>query len=62
MRNVIYVKEAALAGADAATIPSDVLESLMTSEMSEVGVQGFLSEWKKLPVNKRQYFEPKTKT
>lgn len=45
MRNTIYVKEAALAGADVATIPPDILFSLMDSELGDLSLKGFLQEW-----------------
>lgn len=57
MRNVVYVKEAALAGADVATIPPEVLYQMMVSELTDVSLKGFLSEWNKLPEEKRNYFE-----
>ncbi len=56
MRNSIYVKQAALAGAHVATVPPDVLEQMMLSELTDVGLEGFLAEWKKMPREKRDYF------
>lgn len=56
MRNSIYVKEAALAGADVVTVPPEVLDSMMFSEMTDISLRGFLSEWDKLPAEKRNYF------
>jgi transaldolase len=57
MRNVVYVKEAAMAGADAITIPPDVLGLMMKSELSDISLAGFLKEWETLPAKKRQYFD-----
>ena len=57
MRNSIYVKEAALAGAHVATIPPEVLKQMMYSELSEIALDGFLKEWEKLPKEKREYFK-----
>jgi transaldolase len=57
MRNPIYVKEAALAGAHVATIPPEVLSQMMDSELSWVSLQGFLAEWDKMPEDKKIYFE-----
>ncbi|NQT49977.1 fructose-6-phosphate aldolase [Candidatus Kuenenbacteria bacterium] len=45
MRNEIYVKDAALAGAHVATIPPDVLEQMMKSELTDLGLKDFLSQW-----------------
>jgi transaldolase len=57
MRNVIYVKKAALAGADVATVPPEVLQGMMESELSNISLKGFLHEWEKLPEDKRVYFK-----
>ncbi len=57
MRNEIYVKHAALAGAHVATIPPEVLDAMMESELTDVSLHGFLAEWEKLPPEKRQYFK-----
>lgn len=57
MRNEIYVKQAALSGADIATIPPEVLQQMMTSELTNLGLHDFLNEWRKLPTEKREYFE-----
>lgn len=57
MRNAIYVKEAALSGSDVATIPPEVLTSMLTSELSELALDGFLEEWDKLEPSKRKYFD-----
>ncbi len=60
MRNEIYVKEAALAGAHVATIPPEVLAQMMQSELTNISLKGFLAEWDKLPEEKRSYFKPKS--
>ena len=57
MRNSIYVKEAAIAGAHVATIPPEILSQMMHSELSDIALDGFLEEWKKLPKEKRDYFK-----
>ena len=56
MRNAVYVKKAAISGAHVATIPPDVIHDMLYSELSEVSLDGFLEEWKKLPEEKRNYF------
>jgi len=53
MRNQIYVKEAALAGAHVATIPPNVLEAMLESEMSKASLRGFLDVWETLPEESR---------
>jgi len=57
MRNVIYVKESALAGVDVATIPPEVLEQMMNNELTNLSLTGFLQEWNNLPEDKRDYFK-----
>ncbi|MBN2716799.1 MAG: fructose-6-phosphate aldolase [Deltaproteobacteria bacterium] len=57
MRNVIYVKEAALAGVHVATIPPDILDQMMHNELTDISLKGFLNEWHKLPPEKRNYFD-----
>ena len=57
MRNSIYVKEAALSGAHVATIPPDVIHDMLYSELTEISLDGFLEEWRKLPEEKRNYFD-----
>lgn len=56
MRNVIYVKETALAGADVATIPPEVLEQMMNNELTNISLEGFLKQWYELDEEKRNYF------
>ncbi len=59
MRNPIYVKEAALAGAHVATIPPEVLDQMMRSELTDLSLKGFLDKWEMLPEAKRDYFSVK---
>jgi transaldolase len=49
MRTPIYVKEAALAGVDVATIPPEVLDQMMRSELTNVTLKDFLDKWEKMP-------------
>lgn len=49
IRNPLHVIEAALAGADCATIPYEVLMSLMKHPLTDIGVERFLADWKKVP-------------
>jgi transaldolase len=57
MRNSIYVKEAALAGAHVATIPPNVLDQMLESELSIVALNGFLEEWENMPNEQKLYFK-----
>ncbi|OGX33039.1 MAG: fructose-6-phosphate aldolase [Omnitrophica WOR_2 bacterium RIFCSPLOWO2_12_FULL_51_24] len=49
IRNPLHVIEAAKAGADCATIPYDVLMNLMKHPLTDIGVERFLNDWKKVP-------------
>jgi transaldolase len=49
IRNPIHVLEAALMGADIATIPYKVLEQLVKHPLTDVGIERFLKDWKKIP-------------
>ncbi len=47
IRNPLHVLEAALIGADIATIPFDVLSKLAAHPLTDKGLQAFLNDWKK---------------
>ncbi len=47
IRSVGHVKEAALAGADVATIPPAVLRALVHHPLTDKGIEQFLADWKK---------------
>lgn len=49
VRHPIHVVESALAGADIATIPFSVLEQLMKHPLTDIGIERFLEDWKKVP-------------
>ena len=49
IRNPIHVIESAKAGADCATIPYDVLMNLIKHPLTDIGVERFLNDWKKVP-------------
>ncbi|UCD84566.1 MAG: fructose-6-phosphate aldolase [Deltaproteobacteria bacterium] len=49
IRNPLHVLEAALMGADIATIPFNVIEQLTRHPLTDVGIKRFLSDWKKVP-------------
>ena len=43
----IHVKQAAMAGADVATMPPAVLKSLVKHPLTDKGLEAFLADWKK---------------
>jgi len=49
IRNPIHVLEAALIGADVATIPYKVIEQLAKHPLTDIGIERFLADWKKVP-------------
>jgi len=49
IRNPIHVLEAAKIGADIATIPFSVIEQLLKHPLTDIGVQRFLEDYKKIP-------------
>lgn len=49
VRNPVHVLEAALIGADIATIPFAVIEQLIKHPLTDIGIQKFLEDYKKIP-------------
>jgi transaldolase len=47
IRSVGHVKQAALAGADVATIPPSVVRALVKHPLTDKGLDGFLADWDK---------------
>ncbi|MBN1282915.1 MAG: fructose-6-phosphate aldolase [Proteobacteria bacterium] len=49
VRNPIHVLEAARMGADICTVPFDVIRQLMKHPLTDIGIEKFLDDWKKVP-------------
>lgn len=49
VRNPLHVVDAAKIGADIATIPFAVIEQLIRHPLTDIGIQRFLDDWKKIP-------------
>ncbi len=47
IRNPMHVVEAALAGADIATIPYKVIDQLIKHPLTDIGMEKFLADWEK---------------
>jgi transaldolase len=47
IRSPLHVKQAALAGADVATVPPAVLRNLAVNPLTDKGLAAFLADWKK---------------
>lgn len=52
IRHPVHVLTAALMGADIATIPYKVMLQLAQHPLTDMGIQKFLDDWKKIPVKK----------
>lgn len=48
VRNPIHVLEAAMMGADVATIPLKVIDQLLKHPLTDIGLEKFLADWKKV--------------
>ncbi len=48
VRNPLHVVDAALAGAHIATIPFSVIDQLVKHPLTDIGIDKFLADWKKL--------------
>lgn len=49
VRNPVHLVEAALAGAHVATMPAAVLHQLFKHPLTDIGLDRFLADWKKVP-------------
>ncbi len=49
VRNPVHVVKAALIGADIATIPYSVIEQLIKHPLTDIGINKFLEDYKKIP-------------
>jgi transaldolase len=47
IRNVLHVKQAAMIGADVATVPPSVLRALVHHPLTDKGLEAFVADWKK---------------
>lgn len=47
IRNVLHVKQAAMIGADVATVPPSVLRALVNHPLTDKGLEAFVADWKK---------------
>jgi len=48
-RHPLHVLEAALIGADVTTMTFDIMESLFKHPLTDIGLEMFLNDWKKVP-------------
>jgi transaldolase len=48
IRHPVHVVEAALIGADIATIPFNVIDKMFKHPLTDIGIERFLADWKKI--------------
>jgi len=48
IRHPLHVTEAALAGADIATIPFKVIDKMFKHPLTDIGIERFLADWKRI--------------
>ena len=51
IRNPLHIKHAAMAGAHIATIPYSVFQMVIRHPLTDIGVEKFLADYKKIPAN-----------
>jgi transaldolase len=49
VRNPVHILEAAMIGADVATIPFSVIQQLTKHPLTDIGLEKFLKDWEKVP-------------
>ena len=49
VRHPLHIRDAALAGAHVSTIPFKIFEDLVKHPLTDMGLDAFLKDWKKLP-------------
>lgn len=52
IRHPLHVVEAALMGADVCTMPFNVIDKLFNHPLTDIGLEKFLSDWKKAQIKK----------
>ena len=62
VRHPIHVAQAALIGADIATMPFAVLESLIKHPLTDIGLDRFLKDWDKLPPQAKNFLSTASAT
>lgn len=50
VRSLHHVEQAAIAGADIATIPGSALPTMWKHPLTDIGIERFLKDWEKVPV------------
>ena len=53
VRHPVHVVEAAMIGAEICTMPFKVIEQLIKHPLTDIGLERFLADWKKLQEGKK---------
>ena len=53
IRSPLHLVEAAMIGADVATVPFEVIEKMLKHPLTDSGLKKFLDDWAKIPVAKK---------
>ncbi|HYF62324.1 MAG TPA: transaldolase family protein, partial [Herpetosiphonaceae bacterium] len=57
IRHPVHVTQAALAGADVATMPFKILQMMVKHPLTDKGIEAFLADWEKVPDAKTVFLE-----
>jgi transaldolase len=57
IRHPVHVTQAALAGADVATMPFKILQMMVKHPLTDKGIESFLADWEKVPDAKTVFLE-----
>lgn len=57
IRHPVHVTQAALAGADVATMPFKILQMMVKHPLTTSGIESFLADWEKVPDAKTVFLE-----
>lgn len=57
IRHPVHVTQAALAGADVATMPFKILEMMVKHPLTDKGIEAFLTDWEKVPDAKTVFLD-----
>lgn len=52
-RGALHIRDAALAGADVATMPFSVFSALVKHPLTDIGLEKFMADWNKIPQDKQ---------
>ena len=57
IRHPVHVTQAALAGADVATMPFKILQMMVKHPLTDKGIEAFLADWEKVPDAKTVFLD-----